>query len=105
MLDSPFTYGQQPSQPQSQQFSVPIPDGVTPGHKINVIINPGDLPKEITVPERTEWKYDPDNKPYFLTPMESVPLAVPVVQATAVPVALPSSTGTTSIRGTTSSPP
>lgn len=100
MTDNPFTYGQQPFQPQSQQFSIPVPDGITPGRKMNVIMTRGDLPKEVTVPERMEWKYDPDNKPYFLISMESAPLAVPVVQATAVPMALLSSTGT----ATTSSP-
>jgi len=104
MPDNPFTYGQQSSQPQSQQFSVPIPDGITPGRKMNVIITPGDLPKEMTVPEVMEWKYGPDNKPYFLTPMELVPLAVQTVQATAVPVALLSSTGTASTGATTLSP-
>jgi len=104
MPDNPFTYGQQSSQPQSQQFSVPIPDGITPGRKMNVIITPGDLPKEMTVPEVMEWKYGPDNKPYFLTPMELVPLTVQTVQATAVPVALLSSTGTASTGATTLSP-
>jgi len=59
-------------------MAVAILEGMIPGKVMNVQIFPGEDPKEVTVPEYSEWKSNERNEPYFTIPMPARPTSMKV---------------------------